>query len=189
MIIYLHGFGSNGNAFKARLIRRLYPEISLYSPDLPMEPTRAVSLVRTFIQKLANSEPCLLIGSSLGGFFALHLHIEQNIPAILLNPVVTPEKDLQRYLGSPESSNRKLLPIPKEKYIRQLRKLSHPAKSIRSSGLFVYLNRDDEVLDYRVAQNYFQKSRCNVIINEKGGHVFLNFTDLLPEIISVYRNL
>ncbi|MBU4443866.1 hypothetical protein KJ656_02130, partial [bacterium] len=49
--------------------------------------------------------------------------------------------------------------------------------------------RDDEVLDYRHALHYFQKSDCKIVLNDKGEHVFLNFTDILPEIIETYRAL
>jgi len=67
MIIYLHGFGSNGNAFKARLFKRIYPEINIFSPDLSVEPAKAIIFLEKYISGQCQNSPCLVVGSSLGG--------------------------------------------------------------------------------------------------------------------------
>jgi len=189
MIIYLHGFGSNGNAFKARLIRRIYPEIELLSPNLPAEPDRAIAIVEQLIIGRSNENKCLIVGSSLGGFYALHLHIKLKTSAVLLNPTIHPAHDLARRIQddpnfSPQAINRWC-----DSYLKQLEKYFHNPEQIQKEKLHVYLNRDDEILDYRIARQYFRKSGCRLILNDAGGHVFLNFTKVLPEIINLHDQL
>lgn len=188
MIIYLHGFGSDGNAFKARLIRRLYPDIPLYSPDLPFEPSAAIALVKKRIEETENHR-CLLIGSSLGGFYALRLNAVLNVSAVLINPTVQPVRDLQKRIEREEDFDQQLLKDWRNEYLAQMDALYHAPEDIRNRNMRVYLNRDDELLGYRVAQKYFAKTGCELIINDTGGHVFLNFTEILPEIIAYYHNL
>ena len=189
MIIYLHGFGSSGNAFKARLIKRLYPDIPIYSPDLPFEPAKAIALLNTYIGQKIRKDRCLLIGSSLGGFYALHLNAVFNVPAILLNPTVQPIKDLKKRIETEKDFNHNLHEGWKNEYRKQMSTLNHKPEEIQNSNVSVYLNRDDEILDYKIAQQYFEKVGCKLIMSNTGGHVFLNFTKILPEIIDYYHNL
>ncbi|MCK4716618.1 MAG: hypothetical protein KAT54_07400, partial [Candidatus Marinimicrobia bacterium] len=90
MIIYLHGYGSSGNAFKARLLKRIYPDIETFSPDLPHDPNETIRFLEAVIQENCHNQPCMLIGSSLGGFYALHLHIKFKVYAVMLNPTIQP---------------------------------------------------------------------------------------------------
>lgn len=189
MIIYLHGFGSNGNAFKARLIRRLYPEVPLFSPDLPREPEEALRRVTDYIEALPDRKKCLLIGSSLGGFYALHVNTALNIPAILLNPTIQPERDIKRRMESDEDFQRSLHSEEDAEVLEQLMRLYYPPESLKADNLTVHLNRDDEILDYRIAEDYFRNTPAKLVIHPSGGHVFLNFTKILPDIIEYYHNL
>jgi len=189
MIIYLHGYGSSGNAFKARLLKRIYHDIEMFSPDLPPDPDETIRFLEAVIQEKCQNQPCMLIGSSLGGFYALHLHIKFKLYAVLLNPTIQPIDDLERRLVTePEFDNQAPRGLIIEN-LNQMMKYYHHPELIHGDRLRVYLNRDDEVLDYRNALHYFQKSDCEIILNDKGEHVFLNFTDILTEIIETYRAL
>ncbi|HDP68685.1 MAG TPA: alpha/beta fold hydrolase [Candidatus Marinimicrobia bacterium] len=189
MIIYLHGYGSNGNAFKARLIRRLYPELPLFSPDLPREPEKALRLVTDYIKTLPDRQKCLLLGSSLGGFYALHLNTVLSIPAILLNPTINPGGDLKSRMELDNELLQRLNSEENAEILIQLARLYHPPETLHTDNLTVHLNRDDEILDYRIAEKYFQKTPAKLVVHPAGGHVFLNFMDILPEIIEYYHNL
>lgn len=189
MIIYLHGFGSNGNAFKARLFKRIYPGINIFSPDLSIEPKKAITFLEKYIFGQCHNSPCLVVGSSLGGFYALHLHVQFNLPAVLLNPTVQPVADLKRRIKNyPDFDPRGMIGW-NDAYLDEFSDYYHDPNEICKDKLTVYLNRDDELLDYHIAENYFQPSGCKIILNDKGGHVFLNFTEILPEIISVYDRI
>jgi predicted esterase YcpF (UPF0227 family) len=189
MIIYLHGFGSNGNAFKARLMRRLYPAVELLSPDLPHEPEQAIDNVGRLIRDHCDRKKILLIGSSLGGFYALHLCSSMSVSAVLLNPTIRPLHDLDRKIQTGSQSSDQLIKHWRDQHRKQLERYWHAPDTVKGTNLLVYLNRDDEILDYRIAESYFRQTGCRIIINDNGGHVFLNFTQVLPEIMTFYDQL
>ena len=189
MIIYIHGFGSSGKAFKARLLRRLYPEIPLYSPDLPHKPQQAIQFLEDLIIDKCDSKQLLLIGSSLGGFYALHLHIKFYLFAVLLNPTVQPISNLESQLKNRSNFDPAISAEWQQKYLPHLAQYYHPPQEIHSEKLNVYLNRDDEILNYRIAEEYFKQSNCTISLFDHGGHVFLNFPQILPGIISVYDQI
>ena len=74
MILYLHGFRSSPNSFKARLLAARLAELGRADewrcPMLPVSPLDAVALVE---KTLASAQDVTLIGSSLGGYYATYL--------------------------------------------------------------------------------------------------------------------
>jgi len=77
--LYLHGFASSPNSYKANYMKEKFQELglTLYVPDLNLADFGKVTLSeqlayldRTYLQ---NNEPISVIGSSLGGFLAVLL--------------------------------------------------------------------------------------------------------------------
>ena len=77
--LYLHGFASSPNSYKAQYMRRrfTYIGLTLLIPDLNLTDFSTVTLSdqleyldRTYLQSL---EPVTVIGSSLGGFLGVQL--------------------------------------------------------------------------------------------------------------------
>ena len=189
MILYLHGFGSSGNAFKARLLRRFFPDVSIASPDLPIEPDRAIQSITQFIRENASGK-ILLIGSSLGGFYAQHLSHEHRISAILLNPAVYPWQNLNDRIGDNVRADNTSQHFEwMEKYLKQLHALYRKPADYQKDLLHVYLNKDDEVLDFREAENEFRSIGCAIQISAEGGHVFTNFAKIRQQIATIYHQL
>ena len=97
-VIYLHGLDSDPNATKAQ-ITKAYAEpfgISVLSPDLNCPPEQ--SLIK--IAKLVESHPdAVLLGSSLGGYFANVVSDLTGMPAVLLNPSIRPDLSFRRFLS------------------------------------------------------------------------------------------
>jgi predicted esterase YcpF (UPF0227 family) len=189
MIIYIHGFGSSGKAFKARLLKRLYPEVPLYSPDLLQGPQHAIKFLEDFILNKCDLNQLLLIGSSLGGYYALHLHVKYHLFAVLLNPAVRATSNLESQIENHSNFDPAVSAEWQQQYLPHLAKYYHSPQEIHYERLYVYLNRDDEILNYRIAEEYFKQSNCTISLFEHGGHVFLNFPQILPEIISVYDQI
>ncbi|MEG2433072.1 MAG: YqiA/YcfP family alpha/beta fold hydrolase, partial [Acinetobacter sp.] len=82
-IIYLHGFKSNSNSIKGKLLQHYcakYPEIQVHLPDLNMSPNAAIAYVSGLIESMHD---VALLGSSLGGFYATHLVAQHAVPAVL----------------------------------------------------------------------------------------------------------
>ena len=86
-ILYLHGFGSSGASGTVDLLRREFWEKAdaahravVMAPDIPVDPLDAFPM----LESLAFEEmPDLIIGTSMGGFYAQQLH---GFTRICVNP-------------------------------------------------------------------------------------------------------
>ncbi len=79
-ILYVHGFASSGRNGSVRTLRLLMPEAAVVAPDLPVEPSDAMDLLRNM---LASEKPDLIIGTSMGAMYAEMLC---GVDRILVNP-------------------------------------------------------------------------------------------------------
>ena len=86
-ILYLHGFGSSGASGTVDLLRREFWEkaevahrAAVVAPDIPLDPLVAFPM----LEALAFEEmPDLIVGTSMGGFYAQQLH---GFTRICVNP-------------------------------------------------------------------------------------------------------
>ena len=101
MIVYLHGFNSAPQSHKAQALQRYLAERGLGDrfacPKLPPRPTDAIALVEREVLQLERA--VTLVGSSLGGFYATYRVEQHGLRAVLINPAVKPQRDLESYLG------------------------------------------------------------------------------------------
>ncbi len=79
-ILYVHGFGSSGASGTAKNLRNLLPNTEVIAPDLPLSPLKAMELLHNVC---ANDKPDLIIGTSMGGFYAEQLY---GFYRIVVNP-------------------------------------------------------------------------------------------------------
>lgn len=81
-IIYFHGFSSAGSTGTATNLRNyLYEkDVRILSPDIPTSPKEAVEFLRNYV---AQEQPDLIIGTSMGGFYA---ELQTGYKRILVNP-------------------------------------------------------------------------------------------------------
>ena len=94
-LLYIHGFMSGANSYTVRrLIARYGHLYEILSPELNGDPHYSLSLINSIIAK---EKPRLIVGSSLGGFYALMCE-SGDIPVVVVNPCVDPYTHLQRYL-------------------------------------------------------------------------------------------
>lgn len=98
-IVFIHGSDSNGQTYKARVLRKHFPLI--FTPDFKGPLEVRLAQLETIIQ---DKKDWTLIGSSLGGLIATLFairHPEQVRQLILLAPA----------LHVPELANRRIKPI------------------------------------------------------------------------------
>jgi len=79
-ILYVHGFASSGDSGTAKSLRILLPNTEVISPDLPLHPKEAMTLLKSICE---TEKPDLIIGTSMGGMFAEQLY---GIDRIIVNP-------------------------------------------------------------------------------------------------------
>jgi len=175
-ILYIHGFASCGDSTKTRLLKSYFGTSEILSPDLPVEPDAALSFLRSLI---ASNPVSLLIGSSLGGFYATKLSAEFGLDAVLINPSVHPYRTLSPFVGtntfwcSSESFEWK------REYLMQLLRIAENMQ-LPDARLLVLLQTGDEVLDYTVAEEAYRD--YEVIVEEGGNHRFENLSEYLSMI-------
>ncbi|MEO5734991.1 MAG: YqiA/YcfP family alpha/beta fold hydrolase [Rubrivivax sp.] len=101
-LLYLHGFRSSPQSFKARCLAdwltRHRPDVRWWCPQLPPSPRDAMALLRAGIEGWP-VDSSVVVGSSLGGFYATLIGAETGWPAVLLNPAVDPARDLAAHIG------------------------------------------------------------------------------------------
>lgn len=186
-IIYLHGFRSHSYSIKGQQLKQYcqqnHPEYSVHLPDLNMPPLEALAHISGYMQML---DDVVLVGSSLGGFYATHLAVQHNCPAVLINPAVHPYPLFMHLFGQGQ------IPLQvtadwtlDEPQLQQLAAMDIPIVQ-DASKLLVLLQQGDEVLDYREAQRYYNQAQTpSMIMTEVGGnHAMENFAEKIPMLLT-----
>ena len=178
MILYIHGFASCGDSNKTKLLREKFPKV--LCPDVPVDPDEAVM----FLQKLVvANNVSLIIGSSLGGFYAAYLAEKFQIKTVLLNPSTQPFLTLAPYVGTNTFfCSEETFEWTKE-HITKLWSYAVSKNSIKAPVL-VLLQKGDEVLDYSQAAEVYKD--YDVVIQENGNHRFENLDEYLEQVSDLY---
>ena len=85
-IIYFHGFASSGASGTVECLRKLMPECEILAPDIPVDPAEALPFLKEFV---AEQQPDLIIGTSMGGMYAQQMY---GYPKICVNPALNMSK-------------------------------------------------------------------------------------------------
>ena len=90
MIIYIHGFGSSGEATKAQIFRKFCEEkqIRYIAPSLSTIPDLAIKTLSELIESYQENEKVYLVGASLGGYYSMYLSDKYDLPTVLINPAI-----------------------------------------------------------------------------------------------------
>ncbi|QBQ96660.1 YqiA/YcfP family alpha/beta fold hydrolase [Paraburkholderia pallida] len=185
MIVYLHGFRSSPQSFKARLLDARLEALGRgdewLCPMLPVSPVETVALVEREIAARAQAgERITLIGSSLGGFFATHLAEKHGWHAVLLNPAVTPERDLSKYLGEQPLWHGGGSIVVEPRHLEELRALA-VTQVTEPQRYYLIAATGDEVLDFREMLAHYPGARTHLI--EGSDHGISEFADYVDDVI------
>lgn len=94
-ILNIHGYGgSPSNAAYAALLANNCTDI--FSPSIDYAAESPLNILGKLRYIIADRRIELIVGTSLGGFFAAVLSAEKNIPVILINPCMLPFLHLPR---------------------------------------------------------------------------------------------
>ncbi|MFC0400489.1 YqiA/YcfP family alpha/beta fold hydrolase [Paraburkholderia rhizosphaerae] len=184
MILYLHGFRSSPQSFKARVLAERLDALGRSDewccPQLPVSPLETVALAESLV---AAAQPArvAIIGSSLGGFFATHLAEKHGWPAVLLNPAVVPQRDLSAYLGEQPCFHGGGSIVVKAHHLDEMRALA--VTSITSpERYYLFAATGDEVLDYREMLAHYPAARTKLI--EGSDHSISEFADYADDVLA-----
>lgn len=148
--IYLHGFCSSGNSDKVAVMKS-QPGWLVEAPNLPDRPLQAIPFLEAYLQETEWQYPqdnLVLIGTSLGAYYADHFSRKLGFSCVLINPLVDVD-DMKRYLGRNRNFHTGIEFEFSEDDLASLRSLRFDP-AIRTATL-VLLDEGDELLDYNKA--------------------------------------
>lgn len=181
-IIYLHGFNSAPASHKAQRLQGYMAERGLAQafrcPRLPPVPNEAIATIEEEVRRAAG-KAITFVGSSLGGFYATYFAERHPSKAVLLNPAVRPQQDLESYVGPQRNLYTGESYELKHEHIEQWRALDTPVAHPERYLLIV--ETADEVLDYRLAVDKYAGAQQIVI--EGGDHSLQSFPEHLDTIL------
>lgn len=184
MILYLHGFRSSPHSSKARLIaerlQALGRSADYHCPQLPASPRAAIALASHITSRFAPEE-VMLIGSSLGGYYATWLAEQLGCRAVLLNPAVKPPRDLEKYVGVTTAYHSDQPFEFKREYIDELASLA-VARITDPQRYFLIAASGDEVLDWREMAAHYPGAQQRVI--DGSDHGLSDFSAYLEQVLA-----
>lgn len=180
LLVYLHGFRSSPDSNKARITHQ-YAESrglggDLLMPYLREGPRASIRQLESLVAG-RDSRRLGFFGSSLGGFYATVMAEKLGCPAVLINPAVRPSNYWHQYLGTFSNFYSGDTHQVTPEHVRELEELAPEELGDRQRYL-VFLQRDDEVLNYRDALKLYGPERC--VVRDTGSHAYEDFVEELP---------
>ena len=188
MIIYLHGFASSGRSWKAQQLKRWLAPIPVLAPTFIQDPPSAVGFLERFIgDAVAETpqEPLLLIGSSLGGYYAQYLVRRFAAGAVLINPALNPLETLAQCVGENRIFQTQEVFTFTLSQLQALKSFDIVDPCVSPVPTLVLVDRGDEVIDSSLAVERY-KGCAEVRIFEGGTHGFAHLEESLDLIKDFY---
>ncbi|QXH47195.1 esterase [Pseudomonas xanthosomatis] len=181
-ILYIHGFNSSPLSTKARQLEAVMGQLGLADrlrvPALHHHPRQAMQQLEAAIAELGAP---LLVGSSLGGYYATHLAERHGLKALLVNPAVAPHRLFDGYLGTQRNLYTDEAWELTHDHVDALAELEVPPP-VDAARYQVWLQTADETLDYRQAQHYYRA--CALRIQAGGDHSYQGFAAQLAALLA-----
>ena len=183
MIIYIHGFESSGEASKANAFREFCQakEIRYIAPSLSTIPNLAINTLSELIESY--QEPVYLIGSSLGGYYAMYLSDKYDLKVVLINPAMDPCETLKRALGHGINYYDNSIYEWNESHLDML--INYEIEEPNEANILLLLQKGDEVLDYTEALDILPEAK--IILEEGGNHGFERIDHHFVSIMSFFN--
>lgn len=182
MILYLHGFRSSPNSFKAKLLAARVAELGHAErwrcPQLPVSPLAAIALAE---EMGAGARDVTVVGSSLGGYYATYLAEKHGWRAVLLNPAVLPQRDLSAYLGEQPLWHGGGSIVVEPHHLDELRMLGVTSVT-RPERYYLIAATGDEVLDYREMLAHYPGVETTLI--DGGDHAISDFAQYADGVLA-----
>lgn len=186
--LYLHGFKSSPESAKARVTMAFFAQHdlahNLHIPCLPAAPQQAMDAAMFLYEQLIDEvgpQNVLVIGSSLGGYYASYLVEKYGGKAVVINPSIKPYELLADFLGENQNYHTGETFLVTPAYLAELSALDTQVLNVPKQHLLL-VQTHDETLDYRQAVAKYQHSPA--IIEYGGDHSFQRYEQRLPGIIN-----
>lgn len=167
-LLYIHGFGSKVDPDSDKQIAlRKIASVTAFAPDYAKQYS---DVLHDVINLTFNAD--LLVGTSMGGFLVSRLSELTGKPFVAINPVLSPQTTLKKYLGTHQDYYGRTFTIT------QAIVESYPDFLPSQKGL-VLLDLEDELIDSRATKSALM-SQMSVRAFEGGNHRFAHMEEALP---------
>jgi len=127
MIMFYHGYQSSSQTNKFTQIKRYDKKCQTVNYDF----LSYAEINALYSEQIESSKPEMLVGHSLGAYWALKMSAKYEIPAVIINPAIFPEKSLP-HLAYPNISENELKNrVPKYVYIETSDEIIEVSKTIK----------------------------------------------------------
>ena len=179
MIFYFHGYSSSEKSHKAAVIKKYFSGYQVCIPGYPShQPRQSIMQLTATINEytgLDKGRSVMLIGSSLGGFYAQYLAAQ--LPCVsslvLINPCLEPKKTLAGQLGQQTNMVSGAVFEFTGEDLEGFESYQIAEQDLFSPAL-VLLDEGDEIIDYRVAAERYREKGDIVIAPANVPHKFIN---------------
>ncbi|MBR7069892.1 MAG: esterase [Oxalobacter sp.] len=184
-VLYLHGFMSAPASFKAQLLKTALAEKAdgcrYCCPQLPIPPNEAIGTAMEAIRDVPAHE-LVVIGSSLGGYYANWIAEQRHCKAVLLNPVIDPWR-IKILEDSPDRSDLQVKAWLdfRETYAEELEAICVRTVTVPDRYLLVAAT-GDELLDWHLMQNHYRDA--HQVIIEGSNHGISDFERYMPQVLA-----
>lgn len=184
MYLYIHGFNSSPASIKARQLHARLDQLGrgaeFACPALDHRPVQAVTQLEPLVRQQP-PERTVLVGSSLGGFYATWLAERHGCRAVLVNPAITPDEGLEAWLGPQKNLYTGELYELTREHLAQMAAL-RVDRITRPDRYFLMHTTGDELLDWRIAVGKYEGARQRIV--EGSDHGFAEFEHYLDEVLA-----
>lgn len=165
VIIYFHGYKSDGNSRTAEIIRQIFTNYHIISPSYnTANADEAFEQLSKIIDEGCKICDCIyLIGNSLGGFWANFFSDRYKIKTLLINPSLDPVNSLKKY-GDVNCETYNKYYLQKVDGIRKV----------------VILGKNDETIPFESFLKEFENKKYIIHLNENMGHRVESKEQILP---------
>ena len=186
LIVYLHGFRSSPRSSKAVMtgdaIKALSTSenpIEWYCPQLVASPKASMEMVNSHITR-SQHDRLVVIGSSLGGYYANYLAEKYGCKAVALNPAVRAPRELAAHVGMLTSYDTDEPYDFRPEYIDELKALQ--VESITDpSRYFLMAAKGDELLDWHEMVDFYKGAEQLVL--EGSDHGIADYPEHLQKVL------
>lgn len=169
-ILYLHGYDSSSKGAKPQRLRQLCTENRLLIPELPHDPLKCMTLSEDTLRTATNDT--IIIGASLGGFYAYYLAAKFKKDCLLINPVFEPAMEAKKMLEQEDDLEKKKVILHAANmylsYTSNLKSLKKP------KNCFVALGEQDTIIDPKASALYFSEA---IVTKYDDDHLMLDSFD------------
>ena len=175
-LIYIHGFRSSPMTEKGQIFGRIFPGITLVTYDT-LHPDIGYRQLDRIVSDALTARP-LLVGSSLGGFWACQFARQYALSCVLLNPCMSPETTLRPYIGGVENL---YTGERGEMAESDLQAYANYRMAGEAAQCVVLHEKGDELIPWQESVANFE-GRARLVLIEGGSHRFEHIEIAIEEI-------